>query len=191
MENERNYEQEIFRFLDIGNKESAARLIYKLYYHDAISFYKSLGGVAEDAEDLIPYMVLNFFEKYHDGRYVKNEKASLKTYLYSILKFQFYKKLRDVKEINIPEFPATIADFESDSGDLYINEETEEQRNNLVNKCMKLLNDNCRNIIYMYYYDKLSTSKIAEIIGYGTDRVVITTKNRCLNHLKECCSGKN
>lgn len=189
MKNKQINELEIFRFLDNGNKEFAARLMYKLYYHEAISFYESIGGLVEDAKDVFPYMVLNFFEKYKDGRFVKSDNSSLRTYLFSVLKFQFYKKLRDSKEVIVPEFSCNIADDEADMEDILIIEETENQKKNVLNECMNLLNEKCKKIIIMYYYDKLNTSKIAETLGYGTDRVVITTKNRCMNHLKECCSG--
>lgn len=190
MKDERSKELEIFKFLENGNKEFAANLIYNIYYDDAVSFYQTLGGNHEDAEDLFPFVVLNFFEKYNLGKYMRSENASLKTYLFAIMKFQFYKKLRDTKEVYVSEFLTNAAENDTDFDDLYLEEEFEIKKKEILKNCMNQLNENCNKIIKMYYYDRFSMIKIAQLLGYGTEKVAKTTKNRCMNKLKDCCLAK-
>ncbi len=45
--------------------------------------------------------------------------------------------------------------------------------------------DPCNKILKMYYYDELSMTEIADSMNYSNSRTAITTKNRCLDKLKD------
>lgn len=45
--------------------------------------------------------------------------------------------------------------------------------------------DPCNKILKLYYFDELSMTEIAEAMNYGSSRSAITTKNRCMDKLKE------
>ena len=43
----------------------------------------------------------------------------------------------------------------------------------------------CNKILKLYYFDELSMKQIADAMNYNTSRSAITTKNRCMDKLKE------
>ena len=45
--------------------------------------------------------------------------------------------------------------------------------------------DPCNKILKLYYFDELSMKEIADSMNYSTSRSAITTKNRCMDKLKE------
>lgn len=45
--------------------------------------------------------------------------------------------------------------------------------------------DPCNKILKLYYFDEMSMTEIADAMNYGSSRSAITTKNRCMDKLKE------
>ena len=45
--------------------------------------------------------------------------------------------------------------------------------------------DPCNKILKLYYFDDLSMKQIADAMNYNSSRSAITTKNRCMDKLKE------
>ena len=45
--------------------------------------------------------------------------------------------------------------------------------------------DPCNKILKLYYFDDLSMKEIADTMNYNSSRSAITTKNRCMDKLKE------
>ncbi|MDE7025668.1 MAG: sigma-70 family RNA polymerase sigma factor [Paramuribaculum sp.] len=136
----------------------------------------------EDAEDIYQDSCLALFKNIQDGKLVSLT-AKLSTYFTQICIFQTLKKIRDEKQIDSLD----NGQYDSDKVDELLGLDggvtiaqqlkMEEIINNLPEPCDKIL--------WAYYYDNLSMSEIAPLIGYNGADSVKSKKSQCMGKLKK------
>ena len=79
------------------------------------------------------------------------------------------------------------AQFEA-SGNIFYNDDLNSENENrldLVEKCLEELGDPCRALLISYYYEKKSMLEIAELLGYKNTDTTKNQKYKCLKRLKK------
>ena len=110
-----------------------------------------------------------------------NLSSSLKTYLYGIAKNQLSSKYRKDVTLNKHELAVTehirfLADLSNDN---------DQQMVARIRAAIKAIQEPCKTILKLFYYESLSMKEIAERLNYKNDQVVKTQKNRCVEQLRK------
>ena len=155
--------------------------VYKKYYPMIFKMVISNNGTEEDAKDLFQTGMVKLYEKIRDNVYQRN--SSLKTFFYSICRYQWLTKLKRKKGepnfIDINRYEEVLEDVSDEEPEVPYSEILD-----VLKKQFKLLDDNCRELLSMFYYQKLSMSVIAEKIGYTNADNAKSQKYRCIQKLQ-------
>jgi RNA polymerase sigma factor (sigma-70 family) len=128
--------------------------IYRAYLPGIITYIRRNSGGEEDARDLFQEAMIVLFRKVKAGNF--ELRSSLNTYLSSICRNLWYKRLRDRKEVSIPE-GIERPDPDEDLDQLI--HLTVQRR--LFLQHFQQLGETCREILELYF-QKVSMREIAE-----------------------------
>ena len=155
--------------------------IYKKYYPMIFKMVISNNGSEEDAKDLFQTGIVTLYEKIRDNVYQR--KSSLKTFFYSICRNQWLTILKQKKGtpnfVDINRDEEVLGDVSEHKPDLPISELLD-----VLKKQFKLLDDKCKDLLNMFYYQKLSMSVIAKKMGYTNADSAKSQKHRCFQKLQ-------
>jgi RNA polymerase sigma factor (sigma-70 family) len=140
-------------------------------------FVRKNSGTGQDAEDIFQDAMLVIFDRSRETGFELS--CSLKTYVYSVARNLWLKKLRSNKgKLNVEDFedylPVQV-------------EENEEEDVNLAQKlkeAVETLGENCRKILLLFYYQKMDMQQIAAELGYTSADNAKNQKYKCLQQLK-------
>jgi len=161
-----------------GNKAALAT-VYKQYKKEFLLYAKRFSLGEEELLDVYQDAVISLYENIVSGKLEKLS-SSLKTYLFSIGKYQIYSRRK------APPSPEALTEFE-----LQLHEEGEDERLSLEENIGRLqeayqdLGEKCQEVLRMFYYENLSITEIKVRLGYSSKDVVKSQKSRCLKQLKE------
>lgn len=153
----------------------AFEYLYKSYYKMAEYFILKNSGQSSDAEDVFQDALVVLYEKSQDDSFQLS--CTLKTYLYSIVRNLWLKKLRDSK------IQTKITDFESF---VQVEEAIEEDDGlfDQVQQALSQLGEKCREIIVQFYYQKKKMTEIASSLNYTNAENAKNQKYKCMQQLK-------
>src|SRR3546814_13444488 len=106
--------------------------------------------------------------------------SSLKTYLFAIGRFKFYKQIERNKKVSY-EDPVIYSSDEMQLFDIDISEE----RKNVLKDAIGRLGDKCQQILDLYYYRGMTLDEAQRFLKYSTKDVLKNQKSRCLKQLKD------
>ena len=178
------YEQKILDDLnssDSGRNDRAFNKIYDLYHKKLERFIRNNGGVRQDSEDVFQEVLLVLFERVRKPGFVLD--CSLSTFLIAIGKNMWLKKLKRARlhDQVIAQKLKQQAQVEEDGPEIYTSPETKER----LMRLMSGLNEDCRKVLQLYYYERMNMSEIAKIMGYNSEQVAKNKKSRCIQALKQ------
>jgi RNA polymerase sigma factor (sigma-70 family) len=58
-----------------------------------------------------------------------------------------------------------------------------EERENIIQKCIASLSESCRQILTLYYFEKMSMVEIADLMGFSSADTAKTKKYKCKQEL--------
>lgn len=159
-------------------KASAYEHMYSAYFNMVKFLILKNSGTEDDANDIFQEAIVAFFEKVQNPEF--EIKAAVKTYLYSMCRFMWLKKIRDTKPTSdIQDFENYIEIEEDDDKEL-----TERQLT-ILEKCLDMMGDPCRALLTRFYYLKKSMEEIADEMGYTNAGNAKNQKYRCLKRLRK------
>jgi RNA polymerase sigma factor (sigma-70 family) len=159
--------------------ESAFRYIYSEYYDTVSRFICQRGGQEEDARDIFQEAIMSAWHNIKEGKY--ESKGHFKTYLVQVCKFKWYDRLKSGSAQNTeltwnpPDSP--------DGPDRDEMEEREEKINELL-QYYNQIDEKCRTLLKLFYFEKKSFNQVAKIMGV-TPNSAKNQKYRCINKIKE------
>lgn len=172
----------IFRYL-LGrdshrkNEEEITRL-YNLYRMPFIAFLLKYYPVSEEAaQDIYQESFSALCRNAREGKY-RESKVSLKTYLFEIGKRRACSYLNRNKVITVGMENLSSEWLEQSMG----NEEWGEAQE-IVTTLVEEADPSCRQILRLYYWERLKMEEIAERMGYKTEQVAKNKKSSCLRRL--------
>ena len=159
-------------------EESAYRELYRDYFSMVRHLVVQNSGNDEQAQDVFQDGIIALFENVQKPGFKLS--ASLKTYLYSICRNVWFKRLRDRK----PD--ARIKDFEQAVGvELEPTPDPTERQLAIMNACLQKLGDQCQKLLTMFYYARMSMEAIAAELGYTNAGNAKNQKYKCLQRLRK------
>lgn len=181
--------RELNRKLRTGDHESM-REVFERYGEDCISFIQNYSGNRDRsfAEDVMMEAMLAFFESAKAGRLplLNNLRNYLLTACRNIyLKQKGMEKRRTENQSHLERY---YYDFLGEYPDMQM-ENREHRKWSLLEAALEKVGDKCRQVLRLYYMDRQSMAVIAKRLGYATDKVVKTTKARCMKQLREFVRG--
>lgn len=162
-------DKEILARIRTGD-EKALDFLYKKHYRMMMKMIVRNSGSEEEARDIFQDALVVFWEKVMADKLVLTSKIS--TYLYSICQNLWRKEL-DRKGRHSSEAVESVDDTDPDR----------QERIDVVNRCISSLNESCRQILVLYYFDKMSMAEIAEAMGFANADTAKTKKYKCKQEL--------
>ncbi|WMJ75044.1 sigma-70 family RNA polymerase sigma factor [Cytophagaceae bacterium ABcell3] len=162
-------DQEVIERIRKGD-EGALDYLYKKHYRMMVKLILKNSGNEEEAKDIYQEALIVLWQKVTDKNFILTSKIS--TFLYSICLNLWRKELErksrhSNEEADVPEF---------------MNIEQQE-RIDIINRCINSLGDTCQKILMYYYFDKLSMTDIADKMGFANADTAKTKKYKCKKEL--------
>ncbi|MDQ3021326.1 MAG: sigma-70 family RNA polymerase sigma factor [Bacteroidota bacterium] len=152
------------------------KFVYNSYYPVIKKLVTANNGNETEAQDIFQETIITFYEQVKKENFKLS--CSLKTYLYSISRNLWLKRLGKIKRIVY-----NINDFED-----FIN--MENNKDSIANEEILLaminkLDKNCRQILIYYYYDRMRMNDIKDKMNLGSEQSAKNKKYKCMKHLIE------
>lgn len=171
-------ENSLIKLIKSGDKASLES-VYTLYKKEFVLYSKRFSLSQEDALDVYQDTIIALYNNIMSGR-LETLSCSLKTYLFTIGKYQIYNRLK------IKTVLEDVSDYES-----LLQEENENtfllQEDNItaLQNAYKGLGGKCQEVLRLFYYQNYSLEEIKNYLDYTSKDVVKSQKSRCLKQLKE------
>ncbi|MEM9920504.1 MAG: sigma-70 family RNA polymerase sigma factor [Bacteroidota bacterium] len=164
---------------DVREVDKAFTALYQQHYSLIESFISRNSGTADDAADLFQDALIVFYNRIREGRLVLN--CTTRTYLYSVCKNLWLKKLRSRKKQII--FSEDISEIQLAAEETDILADTDEDRK--IGKLFSQLGADCQRILTFFYFDRLRMKEIAAKMGFANEQVAKNKKSICLSRLRK------
>ncbi len=142
---------------------------------------------SEDVKDIYQDSILAVYENIKNRKFTGTD-CTLKTYLYSIgrnVTLNHLKKSKSINEYHIEDDLMNIAIDRESLKDFFekINLTNTNERTQKILKTLNNLKSPCKEIIMLYYFERLSMQEISEKLAYNNANVVKAQKYRCMSKL--------
>ena len=152
--------------------------LYNLYKPSFVSFALKNYPIGEEtAADIYQESFMSMCQNVQDGKYVEKG-SSLKTYLFEIGKHQICKYLNKHHIEYMPIENLSSEWFEQND---YMEEWAEAQE--VVSQLIEKAEDDCGQVLKLYYRERLKMEYIAKQMNYKTEQVAKNKKSSCLRRL--------
>jgi len=165
--------------------------VYYKYKEPFLGFAKKNYGLSGDiTEDIYQETMLAFHQNVLNGK-VNNLNVQLETYVFAIGKNKIVDHFRQTKkDIEIERFP-DIFSSEDEMFDFFYEEASDvDRRDMIVYKAVSQMQNHCKEILSLFYWNKKSMEAIAEQMNYSSPDVAKTAKSRCMQKIKAHLTGK-
>lgn len=160
------------------SQNEAFKYLYKREFNAVRIYVVRHGGSASDAEDVFQDSLVVLYTKLRKGELVLS--ASLHTFLQSICRNLWKKKLRDRKPTedldNIDETPFDPS---------HLDELLASEKTKVLAAYISRLGEECRKLLTLYYFERMRIKKITQILKISGDAVTKNRKSRCMKNLRK------
>ncbi len=170
---------QILELLKANNYSKAAEKLYA-YFPVIKKLILKNSGTKQDAEDIYQEALIILMRKSQEQNFKLT--SSLNTYLYSICRFLWSDQLKKKNKKVESDFEKTEHLLKADEVGLYVSEEIEFK---LAEKAVSLLGEKCRQLLNLFYFQKISLKEIAAKLKFGSEHVAKNQKYRCIEKAKE------
>ncbi|MES2702888.1 MAG: sigma-70 family RNA polymerase sigma factor [Bacteroidota bacterium] len=181
-----NSEQQLLSALAEGQR-AATEQIYRQNYHIINGWLIKNGGSSADAADLFQEAMVVLYGKAQTEGFTLS--CSIGTYLFSISKHLWYKKLQ--RQNREPALLIDIGAEEDERGigiryddDVNVHHEREAHYN-MLDSALDQVGEPCRSLLKAFYHNDKSMQEIAADFGYTNPENAKTQKYKCLARLRK------
>ncbi|WP_170299293.1 RNA polymerase sigma factor [Larkinella terrae] len=163
-----------------AGETSAYEWVYKKYYPSVARFVQRNSGNEGDAEDLFQESVLILYQKIAAPDFQLT--STLKTFLFSIAKNNWLKKLRDEKLVTVPEDQLiSIQDIQDFASEEPSPEDVQHER---LNAWMARITVHCQRVIKSIYFSHEPMDNLMVTMGWKNRHTAVNQKYKCIQQLK-------
>ena len=174
-------DKEIIRLIKEGD-EQALNYMYIYNLPSIKNYIRTNSGSDMEAEDVFQEAIYAFWRNVIQDKFVLTENSKISTYLTQICHNLWNKELRKKARFTNEEYIDPIDDTE-----IIIEEEKVlTKRQQVVVDCILKMGESCKNILHLFYIDRVSLAKIAENMGLKNEDVAKTKRYKCFLRLEEC-----
>ena len=159
---------------------------YHKYKKLFLGFVMKKYGLSEDiTNNIYQDTILAFHQNVLNGN-MNNLNVPLQVYLFAIGKNKVVDYFRrSNKEIKIERTPDIFSSEDERFNCFYEKEDAAvNRRNMIVYNAVSQMENPCKKLLFLFYWDKKSMKEIAKEMNYKTPDVVETTKSRCMRKIK-------
>jgi len=160
---------------------AAFEALYRRYYRMVAKQASDQGIPDAEAEDVFQEVLFILVRKVREADFTLT--AKLSTFLFAIARNLILKKTGDKKEIATEETALFNLAGRQQPENLPDREMAEAQLD-VVAGCLELLEDDCRRLLELSFYERRSQVEIAAEMGYS-EAFVKVKKHRCLDYLRK------
>ena len=171
-------DEQIIQELKAGKYTSAIKALYKHYPAVRGLILKNRGN-KQDAEDVYQEALIILFRKVKQPDFVLT--SSLSTFLIGICRLQWMGELRK-RNKTAGDFERELSEVESQGFSAFIEEESKFK---VAEKALLEVGEKCRDLLRLFYFEKMDFKKIAAKIGLSNEKVAKNQKYRCLEKARE------
>lgn len=172
-------DQEYIDAIAVGDQHALMEL-YERYRDEVIRFCRKRSGLTnDDIFDIYQETIIALYKNIITGKLQSlTNGAKLRTYIFSI----GYHKMVDV----VRKKSKTISfDTDKPHDDFdYSYEQVETEQDLVIRQAVNSLQEPCKSILTLYYWDRQSHSDIAIALNYSSPDSAKTQKNKCMKKLK-------
>jgi RNA polymerase sigma factor (sigma-70 family) len=165
-------------------KEEGAsyRLLYKFYFPSTANYIKQNSGSDQDAEDIFQETIIILLNKVRQPEFVLT--SSLKTYLFSISKNLWLKKIRNVKRLNLNTDLATIPAQHFDD------EQRENNNEEKITTWLDRITANCKRILKAIFFLGEPMDSLMTKMGWKNKHTASNQKYKCIEQIRKESKNK-
>lgn len=157
----------------------AFAILYKESYPSIKNYVLQNSGSEDDAKDVFQDTMVVLYEKAGSGNLQLS--ASLKTFIFSISRNIWLKKLRQKSNINFSETETTIESAE----DRIIAGEKESHILLRLVRAFKKMTSHCKTLIYSMFFRESGVDKVVDEKGYKNAHSANNQKYKCLEQARK------
>jgi RNA polymerase sigma factor (sigma-70 family) len=161
------------------NLNNAIMFLYQKHAEKTSSFLIKYGANEQEAQDIFQETVVAFIDIVKKGSFRMD--AKIGTFLVAIAKNIWFNEVKK-KERSVfreKQFENNRDKTETDVSHYIIEREMKKQMRDLLFK----LDETCRKILLLFYYENLSMKEITQHLPYENEQVVRNKKSKCLQQL--------
>lgn len=164
---------------NIKSCEAALNYVYESYYKMIETFVTQNSGTKDDAKDVFQETVISLYNNVKNDKYSPDSKLS--TYLFSISKNNWFKKLRKSGRMSNLEDNEhhQIQSGEDIQGKIEYNEQQM-----LIGKLLHTIGQECGKLLKLFYFEKMRMVKIAATMDYSSEQIAKNQKSKCMKKLR-------
>lgn len=164
----------------LKTEENASfRQLYSLYFQSIATYIKQNNGSSEDAEDVFQEAVIVLLQKVRQPDFVLT--SSLKTYLYSIAKNNWLKRLRDNKTVSTLDTEHLHLAEESFSVEIQETATREEK----VGNWLSAITTHCQGVLKAIFFFHEPIDSLMQKMGWKNKHVAANQQYKCMQQLKK------
>lgn len=153
--------------------------VYQKFYPQIKYLVTSNSGDEDDAQDVFQEAVIIIYNKLSNDQLQLT--CSFKTYLYSVSRLLWLKQLEKKRIKNEENYDETYVDAQvQEEGIIDVYEQNDRYR--LYQDHFKELSEDCQKVLKLFM-DKVPLKKIAEIMGYASEKYAKKRKYTCKENL--------
>jgi len=161
----------------------AFRHLYENFFSMVETYVKRNRGNLDDAKDIFQEAIIALIKMLARESFILQQNTKLSTLFYAIAKRLWLLKLRSQRMDIINSDISDMTYQFSEDEDLLLEKKVKEERHNIIIAKLKLMGEECRKLLDLYYFKKIKLKEIAKIMSYS-EGFVRVKKNRCMNELK-------
>ncbi|MFT3933788.1 MAG: sigma-70 family RNA polymerase sigma factor [Chitinophagaceae bacterium] len=161
-----------------NNLNKPIQFMYRQYASQLSSFLIKYGASEQEAQDVFQETVVAFIDIVKKDKYRPDAKIS--TFITAIAKNIWLNEAKKKERSSFREkqFEKGRDQVEEDVSHFIGEREMKQEMRNLVQQ----LDEPCRKILLLFYYEGLSMKEIVEHLPYENEQVVRNKKSKCLQH---------
>lgn len=171
-------DEQIIQELKAGKYTKAIKALYKHFPTVRGLILKNCGS-KQDAEDVYQEVLIILFRKAKQADFKLT--SSLGTFLVGICRLQWMNELRK-RSKSTGDFESELDSAEAETYSSYIEEESKFK---VAEKALLEIGEKCRDLLRLFYFEKLDFKNIAIKIGLSNEKVAKNQKYRCLEKARE------
>jgi RNA polymerase sigma factor (sigma-70 family) len=165
---------------------SSFELLYKFYFPSIAAYIKQNQGNNEDAEDIFQETIIVLLHKTRQPDFILT--SSLKTYLYSISKNLWLKRLRD-NRIRIVDGDMSLSTYGTETEVIEL--EPEISREEKVENWLQKITRNCQNVLKALFFYEEPMDNLMIKMGWKNKHTASNQKHKCIQQIKNVKEKEN
>ena len=163
-----------------NNDSKAVDALYKSHFSMVQHFVINNNGSFDDAKDIFQEAMITLYEKVQTDSFTLT--CQIKTYLFSICKHLWLKRLQQMGKYNVP------LSTEEESVSVEVDMEEFNKKDAafaIMDRALNSLGEPCKSLLEGYYLNKKGMQELADDFGYTNADNAKNQKYKCLLRLKK------